>query len=499
MGKLMDGQRVDGVLVGGGIMSATLAALLHELMPDFSLSIFERLEGVAQESSEAMNNAGTGHAAFCELNYTPEGPDGTVDIHKALAINGAFEVSLQFWSHLLEQGVLPDPGSFLHPVPHLSFVWGDGNVRFLRARHARMAAHPMFQSMAFTEDPKEIAAWAPLLMEGRASGQPLAATRVDRGTDLDFGSLARMLFDHLERKAPVALHVKHGVEALMRTAEGWRVRVRDHATGQVREVLARFVFLGAGGGALPLLLRSGILEAKGYGGMPVSGQWLVCTNPAVVERHGAKVYGKALVGAPPMSVPHLDTRVIDGKKALLFGPYAGFTTKFLKAGSYLDWPRAIHHDNWWPMAAAGWHNRDLTRYLIGQVLQSQEDRMEALRAFVPEAQAEDWSLAAAGQRVQIVKKDPKQGGRLEFGTEVVTAADGSLAALLGASPGASTAAATMIDLLQRCFPVEAATERWRAKLRRLVPSTGCDLAQDPERLQAVRDRCDAALGLGGSQ
>lgn len=492
-------ERVDVVLAGGGIMCATLGTLLHELMPGLSIRVFERLDGVARESSEAMNNAGTGHAANCELNYTPERPDGTVDIAKALAINGAFEVSLQFWAHLVETGVLPEARRFLVPVPHMSFVWGDANVRFLRARHAQLSAHPMFQGMAHSEDPGRIGEWAPLLMEGRPAGQALAATRVDRGTDLDFGALAKMMYDHLGREANASVHLRHDIEDLERTSEGWRVRVRDRAEGRNREVIARFVFLGAGGGALPLLLRSGIPEAKGYGGMPVSGQWLVCTNPSVVERHGAKVYGKALLGAPPMSVPHLDTRMIEGKKALLFGPYAGFTTKFLKEGSYLDWPRAIHHYNWWPMAMAGWHNLDLTRYLIGQVLQSQAERVEALRNFVPEARDEDWKLAIAGQRVQIVKKDPELGGKLEFGTEVVTASDGSLAALLGASPGASTAASTMIDLLRRCFPEQVATEAWRAKLQRIVPSAGRNLAQEPDLLRTVRDRCDAILGLGRAQ
>jgi malate dehydrogenase (quinone) len=478
-------------------MSATLATLLSELIPGIRIQVFERLEGVAMESTLAMNNAGTGHAANCELNYTPEKADGSVDIAKALTINAAFEVSLQLWSHLVETGALPEPARFLSPVPHLSFVWGDANVRFLRTRHQGLSATPMFQDMTYTEDPVRLAEWMPLVMDGRTGNQPLAATRVARGTDLDFGALARLMYGHLAKTTPLFVHYDQEVRDLQKRPDGrWRVLARDRTEGRKTEVLARFVFLGSGGGALPLLLKSGIPESRGYGGMPVSGQWLVCTNPEVVARHSTKVYGKALLGAPPMSVPHLDTRVIDGQKGLLFGPYAGFTTKFLKRGSFLDWPRAIHHDNWWPMAASGWHNLDLTRYLIGQVLQSRASRVDALRAFMPTARDEDWKLAIAGQRVQIVKKDPVLGGKLEFGTEVVTAADGSLSALLGASPGASTAATTMVDLIRRCFPDVAATDAFKIKLQRIVPSFGHDLSKEPEVLSRVRARNNAVLGLG---
>lgn len=493
----MDRQdQTDAVLVGGGIMTATLATLLSELLPDLRIQVFERLEDVALESTQAMNNAGTGHAANCELNYTPEKPDGTVEISKALAINSAFEVSLQFWSYLVERGILAEPGRFLTPVPHLSFVWGDANVRFLRTRHGRLSETAMFRDMRYTEDPALLTEWMPLVMEARESGVPLAATRVDRGTDLDFGGLARMMYDHLRSKANFTLHPRHHVSDLTRMGEGrWRVRVEDQVRGGTRDVFARFVFLGGGGGSLPLLLKSGIAEAKGYGGMPVSGQWLVCTQPKVVARHDAKVYGKALLGAPPMSVPHLDTRMINGQKALLFGPYAGFTTKFLKQGSYLDWPRSIHQDNWRPMAAAGWHNLDLTRYLIGEVLQTQEDRVQALRNFIPTARSEDWQLAIAGQRVQIVKQDPKLGGKLEFGTEVVTSADGTLSALLGASPGASTAAGTMVEVIRRCFPAQSATEAWKAKVLQIIPSFGHDLTKEADVLARVRDRNNAVLGL----
>lgn len=489
--------QVDVAIVGGGIVSATLATMLAELQGDLRILVLERLEDVAAEASQAMNNAGTGHAANCELNYTPEKPDGSVDITKALAINAAFEVSLQFWSHLVERGIVPAPSTFLNRCPHLSFVWGEANTRFLRARQARLGAHPMFAGMRITEDPAELKAWMPLVMEGREPGTPLAATRVDRGTDLDFGSLAHSMFNALKAHPGFQLRVSHEVKDLAREPDGrWRLNVADRVEGGHREFSARFVFLGAGGGALPLLLKSGIPESDGYGGFPVSGQWLVCKNPSIVARHASKVYGKATLGAPPMSVPHLDTRIIGESRALLFGPYAGFTTKYLKQGSYLDLPRSVRASNLKPMLAAGLHNLDLTRYLIGQVLQSQEDRVRTLRDFVPTARLEDWDLEIAGQRVQIIKKDAKQGGKLEFGTEMVSAADGSLAALLGASPGASTCAGTMVDLILRCFPDQARTPEWQAMIRKMVPSHGHDLTREADVLKAVRDRTNAVLGLG---
>jgi len=489
-------EQVDVALVGGGIMCATLATMLRELQADLSIQVFERLEAVALESTEAMNNAGTGHAAYCELNYTPQNADGSVAIAKALAINASFEASLQLWSHLVETGVIPTPGAFLSPVPHQSAVWGEANIKFLRTRHAQLSATPMFKDMQYTEDPATLREWMPLMMEGRDLKVPIAATRVERGTDLNFGNLTRMMFNHLQARGHFDLHCNQQVNGLHRDPDGrWCLKVEDKANGGTREVHAKFVFLGAGGGALPLLLKSGIPESRGYGGFPVSGQWLVCNNPALIAQHCTKVYGKASLGAPPMSVPHLDTRIINGQRALLFGPYAGFTTKYLKQGSYLDMPCAIVPANIKPMLAAGWHNLDLTRYLIGQVLQSPEDRLNALKEFMPTAKLEDWKLDIAGQRVQIIKKDPVQGGKLEFGTEVVAAGDGSLAALLGASPGASTAVTTMIDLIQRCFKEEAKTEAWQAGLRRMVPSFGHDLTKEPELLASVRARTSAVLGL----
>ena len=486
----------DVILIGAGIMSATLGVLLKALDPNLTISVFERLDAVAAESSDAWNNAGTGHSAFCELNYTPERPDGSIDISKADKIAEQFELSKQFWSTLVLEGQLPDPTAFVHTIPHMSFVWGADNVEYLRKRHAALLHSPLFQGMEFSTDPAQIAQWVPLVMDGRDPATPVAATRMAIGTDVNFGALTRALFDYLKQQPGVEFHLGHEIEDFQRKDDGiWRLKVNYLGLDVSRIARARFVFIGAGGGSLPLLEKAGIPEAAGFGGFPVSGQWLKCQNPAVIARHEAKVYGKPAVGSPPMSMPHLDTRQINGRKELLFGPYAGFSTKFLKKGSYTDLFKSIELGNIRPLLYAGARNLGLTKYLIGQVLQTPQERTAALREYYPDANPADWQLAVAGQRVQVIKKDKKEGGVLEFGTEMVTAADGSIAALLGASPGASTAVAIMLDLVQKCYPERAASPEWQARLRQLVPSFGQHLADNPALTVAVRERSHAVLRL----
>ncbi|UPL50353.1 malate:quinone oxidoreductase [Hymenobacter sublimis] len=486
----------DVVLIGAGIMSATLGMMLKELQPDLTIAIIERLDVAAAESSDAWNNAGTGHSAFCELNYTPEKPDGSVDISKAIKIAEQFEESKQFWAFLAETYAVKELTRFVNHIPHLSFVWGAKNVEFLRKRHAALTQSPLFQGMEFTESREEMEQWMPLVMHGRDPQQPVAATRMDLGTDVNFGSLTRGMFTLLQQKPGVTFYFHHNVEKLRQKEDGiWRVKAKDLSTDATIKIRAPFVFIGAGGGSLPLLIKSGIPEGAGFGGFPVSGQWLKCVNPAVIAQHHAKVYGKAAVGSPPMSVPHLDTRVINGKQELLFGPYAGFSTKFLKQGSYLDLPLSVKLSNMRPMILAGLKNMPLTKYLINQVRQSPEDRLAALREYLPEARAEDWQLEIAGQRVQVIKKHETEGGVLEFGTEVVAASDGSIAALLGASPGASTAVSIMLGLVQRCFPAKAQTPEWQAKLRQMIPSFGQSLNDNPALVQEIRAHTSAVLGL----
>lgn len=478
---------VDVLLVGAGAMSSTLAMMLKQLDPSLKICVVERLKTVAKESTDGWNNAGTGHAAYCELNYTPQDEQGNVDVTKALSINSAFELSLQFWSYLVKSGVLPKPSEFINRTPHLSYVWGEDNVSFLRKRFEKLSANHLFEGMEYSEDKETLAKWMPLVMNGRKGDEPVAATYMARGSDVDFGSLARYMIEHLEKQNDFELVLNHDVEDLQRSSQGgWSVLMKDRESGDVTRVRAGFVFLGAGGGALPLLQKSEIPESKGYGGFPVSGQWLVCSDSSIADQHHAKVYGKAAIGAPPMSVPHLDTRVINGKKALLFGPFAGFTTKFLKKGSIMDLPGSIRGNNLKPMMSVGMNNMDLTKYLISEVFQSDGARMDSLRQYFPEAKDADWTLADAGKRVQIIKKDPNGKGKLEFGTEIVAAEDGTIASLLGASPGASTAVHAMVDVIEKCFADKLENDGWKDKLKAMIPSYGEDLIENEALLREVR-------------
>lgn len=494
MSKELSTKDPDVVLIGAGIMSATLGMILKQLEPDWNIEIFERLDSAATESSDAWNNAGTGHSAFCELNYTPEREDGSIDTTKAVKIAASFEESKQFWAYLVSNNIIHPPQSFIRPIPHMSFVWGEKNVSYLSKRYAALQRCHLFRGMQFSDNPEQIAQWIPLVMEGRDSSEPVAATKMDLGTDVNFGALTRCMMDSLKNSG-VQIHFEHEVRSIKREDGHWRIKVKNEEGGGKRTVRSRFVFIGAGGGALPLLLKSDIPEAQGYGGFPVSGQWLRCKNEEIIAQHHAKVYGTAAVGSPPMSVPHLDTRWIKGKRELLFGPYAGFTTRFLKHGSVLDLFKSIKLSNLKPMLSAGYHNLPLTKYLIDQVRLTPEARLEALKEYFPKAQMNDWELAVAGYRVQVIKKDEGEGGVLEFGTEIVNSEDGTIAALLGASPGASTAVSIMISLLKRCFPEQMASPKWNGKLKEMLPTYGEALGDDPELVRQVRMYTSPVLGL----
>ncbi|WP_036527455.1 malate dehydrogenase (quinone) [Nocardia sp. CNY236] len=485
-------EKTDVVLIGAGIMSATLGALLRQLQPDWSISLFERLDAAAGESSDPWNNAGTGHSALCELNYSPQNPDGSVDIGKAVDINERFQISRQFWSYGVENGILGDPSSFINPIPHVSFVHGADNVRYLRARYEALAAHPLFEGMEFIDDPDEFARRLPVMARGRDFSDPVALNWTDGGTDVDFGALTRQLLAHLGASG-ADLAFGHEVQDLSQQSDGsWLVTVRNLRTRRTRRLVAAFVFVGAGGGALPLLQKANIGEAKGFGGFPISGQFLRCVDPALIERHQAKVYGKAAVGAPPMSVPHLDTRVIAGRPGLLFGPYAGWTPKFLKDGKNSDLFKSVRPDNILSLLGVGVTELGLAKYLVGELLESGAGKVATLSEFVPRAEARDWELITAGQRVQVIRRKGA-GGVLEFGTAVIAAQDGSIAGLLGASPGASTCVTAMLDVLQRCFPREY--DLWKPQLRAMVPSLDVRLSDDPRLFREVWDWTSKALNL----
>ncbi|NHM33966.1 malate:quinone oxidoreductase [Neobacillus terrae] len=492
MSKLQ--QKTDVILIGAGIMSATLGSLLKELTPEWEIKVFEKLASAGEESSNEWNNAGTGHSALCELNYTVEKPDGSIDISKAIRINEQFQVSRQFWSYLVNSNLISNPQEFIMPIPHMSLVQGEKDVSFLKKRFKVLSENPLFQGMEYSEDHDKLLEWIPLIMEGRKLNEPIAATKIDSGTDVNFGALTRMLFEHLKSQN-VKVNYKHSVENIKRTSDGlWEVKVNDIESGKTEYHTAKFVFIGGGGGSLNLLQKTGIPESKHIGGFPVSGLFMVCNNPDVVAQHHAKVYGKAKVGAPPMSVPHLDTRFIEDKKTLLFGPFAGFSPKFLKTGSMFDLLGSVKPNNVLTMLAAGAKNIPLTKYLIEQVMLSKEKRMEELREFIPNAKSEEWDIVVAGQRVQVIK-DTEAGGKgtLQFGTEVVSASDGSIAALLGASPGASTAVSVMLQVLKKCFPQHVNT--WEPKIKEMIPSYGVSLSENPETFQKIHTSTAQSLGL----
>ncbi|EPK7358812.1 malate dehydrogenase (quinone) [Kluyvera ascorbata] len=495
--KTREVHETDVLLIGGGIMSATLGTWLQELEPDWSITMVEQMESVAEESSNGWNNAGTGHSALMELNYTPQKADGSVSIEKAIDINEAFQISRQFWAHQVTRGVLTQPKSFINTVPHMSFVWGDDNVNFLRARYRALQKSPLFNGMRYSEDHEQIKQWAPLVMEGRDPQQKIAATRTEAGTDVNYGEITRQMINALKTHDRFTLQLNTVVRRFRRNADNsWNVTVSDaNNSHEKRTIKAKFIFIGAGGAALKLMQQTKIPQAKEYAGFPVGGQFLVCDNPEVVNHHLAKVYGQASVGAPPMSVPHIDTRIIDGKRVVLFGPFATFSTRFLKNGSLWDLLASTNKSNILPMLNVGLDNFDLVKYLVGQVLQKDKDRHVALRAYYPMAKKQDWRLWQAGQRVQIIKRDARIGGVLHLGTEVVSDDEGTVAALLGASPGASTAAPIMLDLLEKVFKDKMQTAEWQEKIRAVVPTYGSTLTENPHLIDKTLAYTSEILGL----
>jgi malate dehydrogenase (quinone) len=484
----------DAILVGGGIMSATMATLLHQVEPTWRIAVVERLSEVAQESSGPWNNAGTGHAALCELNYAPQLSDGSVDVTKAIGVNEQFQVTRQLWAFLVESGQIPNPEAFVQPTPHISFVWGAKNVDYLKKRFEAMDGHPLFAGMEYSEDPTVIAGWAPLLFAGRTGDEPVAATYSAAGTDVDFGALTGLMLEPLIDSGVVDMLNDIEIKTIKRrTGGGWNVAGKNRSNGSKFVADAPFVFVGAGGQALTLLQRSKIDEIKGFGGFPVSGEFWRTTNPEIVSQHRAKVYGKAAVGAPPMSVPHLDTRVVNGQPAVMFGPYAGFSPRFLKNGSLFDILKSIRLHNLLPMLQVGFKELGLVKYLITELMASKKKQLVSLQEYFPGADMDDWEKITAGQRVQVIKNVPGKGGTLQFGTEVITAKDGSIAGLLGASPGASTAPSIMLEILERCFPEKQDT--WRPALEKMIPSYGAPLSDRPELAAELHERTTRALGL----
>lgn len=484
----------DVVLVGAGIVSSTLGTLLKEFNPDYKITILERCSEGGDESSAAWNNAGTGHAGLCELNYTPFIKGEEINLTRAIVTNSRFETSRLFWSYLVEQGKFTTVRDFINPVPHCSFVYGADNVAFLKHRYDKIREFAGFAKMEFTEDHQKVKEWAPLVGNGRNASEKIALTRVKGGTDVNYGALTRKLLAQLEKYDDVSIQYDEQVVDIKRVNGVWEIKYKNRISGYENIVLSKFVFIGAGGAALLLLQKSGIPEGRGLGGFPVSGQWLRCDNPTIVEQHHAKVYSLSMEGLPTVVAPHLDTRVIDGNKSILFGPFAGFTTKFLKKGSYFDFLSSVRLENIEPLLSVAIHNIDFIRYLIRQSTQTMDDRINALLRFYPQAKKSDWKLQVAGQRVQIIKRDPYGKPILQMGTEVITSSDKSLAALLGASPGASVSVSIMVNLIKKCFP-EQVQGKWAKKLHEIFPAEEQELQKDAGTYNKLHDFSDKALQL----
>ena len=489
---IKENNHYDAVLVGAGIMSGTLALLLAEVLPDIKILIIEKLNSPGSESTGAFNNAGTGHAANCELNYTPIDEKGNIIIDKALSINRSFETSMSLWASLYAAGKI-DIKKFLKFIPHISFVSGKQNISFLKKRYQAMVNNPEFIDMEFTSSFGQISSWASLITKDRNPLNEIAATRVERGTDINFEALTKEYLSFVSKNKNVELRHKTELIDLKKIDQKqWELELS--LNGRKISVRTPFVFLGAGGKTINYLQKSKIPEANNYGGFPVSGKWLICEEKSLTEKHNAKVYGKADIGSPPMSVPHLDTRLIDGKRLLLFGPFAGFTTKFLKQGSYFDLFNSIKKNNIVSMLDVGFKNNDLINYLISQSLKNHNSRVDNLKNMMPSADPSNWYLKNAGQRVQIIKKTNK-GGSLKFGTEIVTSSDGSLSALLGASPGASTAVSIMVKVLTRSCLFLNDKINLQKKINDLIYQSQLTYESDKDFLINIKKRNNSILGF----
>ena len=469
--------QTDVILVGGGIMSATLATLLHELNPQLKIHLYEKLAACGQESSEVLNNAGTGHAGNCELNYTPE-KNGVIDISKALSINEMYELSLQFWSYMVKKNKNLKPQSFITKSSHASFVWNKKNVNFLKKRFNKIKEQPLFKGITFTENYEEIKRKFPLLIHGRNKLNDIALTNYEHGTDVNFGNLTNILISQLKKQNNFKLHLSEPIQKVTKTKDGYLIKSKSGLQ------LTKFLFLGAGGNSIKILQNLKVKESFGYGGFPISGKWLICNNKNIVKQHQGKVYSQAETGAPPMSVPHLDIRKIGNQETLLFGPFAGFTFKFLKNGSFLDFPKSIKLSNFKEIITVCLKNLNLVTYLFKQIILTHENRIHHLRKFYPNAKSRDWKLIDAGQRVQIIKPSKGFSGQLEFGTEIIYDDKKTLAALLGASPGASVSAASMLQIIEKCFAQEI--PNFSKKIRSIFPSYQIELNKEPKKLEIIR-------------
>ncbi|KZX75231.1 malate:quinone oxidoreductase [Oleiphilus sp. HI0009] len=481
---------MDVVIIGAGIMGVTFAHIAKTVDPKLNITILERLDQAAGSNSSVFNNAGTGHEANCELNYTPVDEE-VISVEKALDIHAQFNVAKQYWANLVKNGIIKDPESFIHPTKHCTLV-NEDSINLLHMRYKEMASHHFFDEMKLSEDFDEIQSWIPLTMEGRSRHQKMAATRVDHGTDVNFESITKQLAQHMENEQSADIQYNTHVKRVHKSPSGsWLIECEQN--GVAKQVRADKLFVGAGGGAFPILKASHLPAGRRFSGFPVGGRFLAAEiDKEVAQSYGAKTYGKAAVGAPPMSVPHLDLRVADGKYYLLFGPFATFSPILEKGRGIVEFIRMVHLHDIPNLLNVAREHFPLVTYLFKETFKGESAMLKTLDEFAPGLSNKfNWKVVQAGQRVQIIKD-----GDLQMGTEIVTSEDLSYGTLLGASPGASVSPEVMLRCVKTLFPKIVKKEAAQERLKTLFDETDVDvLIEDADKYREIRNSADKILGI----
>lgn len=478
------------IIIGAGIMGTTLATLAKELAPELDVTILERLDHAGAGNSWVFNNAGTGHEANCELNYTPVDEE-VISVEKALKIHAQFNIAKQFWAHLIEKGAIKDPKSFINRTKHCTIV-SEASIEELRLRFKEMSAHHFFENMQFSEDFDEIKSWIPYLMEERPRDQKMAATVIETGTDVNFGALTEQMAAHAVQELGVKIEYGTHVKRVHRSPTGrWLIEAEQN--GSPIQHRADVLFVGAGGGAFPLLKKSHLPFRSRFSGFPVGGRFLQAPiSEEQAEQYRAKTYGKAAVGAPPMSVPHLDLRVAEGQHYLLFGPFASFKPVLEKGRGFFDYLSSMRLHDIPGLLNVALEHFPLVKYLVSETFKGEKSMFEELESFAPGMSRKfNWKAIEAGQRVQIIKD-----GDLQMGTEILVSSDKTYGTLLGASPGASVSPEVMLRCLEQLLPSIFTKDEAQKKKKEIFPEDDLDtLINNPERYREVRDSANKILGI----
>ncbi len=479
-------------IIGAGIMGTTFAVLAKELAPELEVTILERLDGPGAGNSWVFNNAGTGHEANCELNYTPVDEE-VISVEKALKIHAQFNVAKQFWAYLVEKGAIKEPKTFINRTKHCTIV-SEPSIPELKLRYKEMSAHHFFEQMRFSEDFDEIKSWIPFTMEERPRSDKMAATVIETGTDVNFGALTEQMAEYAVNKLGVKIEYGTHVKRVHRSPSGtWLIETHHRGDMLPKQYRADVLFVGAGGGAFPILKKSHLPFARRFTGFPVGGRFLQAPITAEqAEQYRAKTYGKAKVGAPPMSVPHLDLRVADGQYYLLFGPFASFKPVLERGRGFLDYLKSMRLHDIPSLLNVAIEHFPLVKYLVSETFKGEKSMFEELESFAPGMSKKfDWKPVEAGQRVQIIRD-----GELQMGTEILVNSDKTYGTLLGASPGASVSPEVMLRCLEQLMPDLFSKPEAQAKKKEMFPEDNLQtLSHDADRYREIRDLVNARLGI----